>query len=245
MLSKSKVKQKQRIHKKKNSSVPFRLACSLLFLFLLFPFLLLKKLDFLFEQGSSTYKPDTTEMKHGMPLNLSNNTNVSFVDKENAYRNQRQTELVTFPKFSFFVMGDTPYNKRDAKLLKRQVRQMKNTDALFVVHVGDIMKRGKCKNKSYKEAAEILFAETSKFDPLPTIVIPGDNDWVDCPDRDLAYNRFLRHFVRRNNSTLGVDTFMNFQRQKERKENFVLWKHNILFLGLNVSNPVKASVVHL
>ena len=158
-----------------------------------------------------------------------------------------QRQLVSYPKFSFFVMGDTPYTPNDAKILVDQVDQISKKDALFLVHVGDLMKRGKCRSKSYREASNILFGgslsdPSPSFRPLPTFVIPGDNDWVDCPDIDIAYKRFTRFFVKNNNSTHGMDKQLSFQRQSQRKENFVLWKHNVLFLGLNVSKSKSIQV---
>ena len=167
-------------------------------------------------------------------------------------RRQLQRRRIKHPVFSFFVMGDTPYSPRDSRILQRQVKQMakkkdNGKNALFCVHVGDLMKKGNCRNKNYREASDILFGRkisnillpASSSPPplssLPTVVLPGDNDWIDCPSREVAYKRFSRFFINENNSTRGMDEILSFRRQNQREENFVFWKHNVLFLGLNVS----------
>lgn len=188
-----------------------------------------------FRIKKESFKRETSEI--GWNATLDRNTHLlqSTVLTRRAASQNQENVAESNSTLSFFVMGDTPYSARDANILRRQMEQISTQGASFIVHVGDLMRRGKCKVPSYREASDILFNPNLSLPP--TIVLPGDNDWVDCPNSKIAYNRFKRFFVKKNNSTLNMGTAMQFQRQQEREENFVLWNGNqkVLFLGLNVS----------
>jgi len=71
------------------------------------------------------------------------------------------------------------------------------------------------------------------------LVIPGDNDWVDCPDEDVAMNKFHEYFIERE---IGRSSSFKLNRQSGREENFSFMHHGILFLGLNVRRTTIPSI---
>lgn len=139
--------------------------------------------------------------------------------------------------FSFYVMGDVPYSDAEEKILKQQLEDIDRIapmdDAQFIVHVGDVFKRGRyeCIPKTYQNVAD-KFIELS---PIPTIVLPGDNDIYDCDDW-------------REAEELWESTFLNFEqnwshrsnfpatvlRQDRSQENFSFTYADVLFVGMNI-----------
>jgi hypothetical protein len=63
--------------------------------------------------------------------------------------------------------------------------------AMFTVHVGDIQKpaRSFCAESAFFEVSQYLLSG-----PLPTFVLPGDNDWADCPDPYTALGYYHKYF---------------------------------------------------
>ena len=86
--------------------------------------------------------------------------------------------------FSFYVIGDVPYTKAEEIIVEYQIKNMAvdavpyldNEGAQFAVHVGDIMKGGRqadCSKFRY-ELIENMYKEHC---PVPSFMLPGDNDW--------------------------------------------------------------------
>ena len=76
-----------------------------------------------------------------------------------------------------------------------------------------------------------------KCSPLPTLVVPGDNDWYDCPNRTESFGFFLEHFSaletrwhKKDYESLGI------KRSIENPELFVFYKEGVLFIGLHLIN---------
>ncbi len=140
---------------------------------------------------------------------------------------------VTFDKFGFFLMGDTPYAEWEDRMLHFQIAELnQNTQdhILFTVHVGDIQKvqRTNCAESHYQHIANVL-----KAGHRPTFIIPGDNDWFDCPDRDASFSFFTRHLTR-------LDQNWNHQlpviRNEHHPELFAMEHSGILFLSIHLIN---------
>jgi hypothetical protein len=77
--------------------------------------------------------------------------------------------------FSFFVMGDVPYNPREKVIVQDQIKLLSEdvTDEdLFLIHVGDTMnaKQG-CNERDFEFTRDLL---TSELPHLPCFIIPGD-----------------------------------------------------------------------
>mmetsp|Transcript_11506 Transcript_11506/g.13359 ORF Transcript_11506/g.13359 Transcript_11506/m.13359 type:complete len:304 (-) Transcript_11506:539-1450(-) len=139
---------------------------------------------------------------------------------------------VKYPSFSFYVMGDTPYDKAEEIILAQQMSDIEdeimlsNDPSSFIVHVGDLMRNKACDTRYYKRSSDILFNNSQSL-----FVLPGDNDWVDCPNSRYAMRRFQKYFIR----NISSNNLIGFKRQTGRQENFSLWRNNVLFLGINVS----------
>jgi hypothetical protein len=78
--------------------------------------------------------------------------------------------------FSFAVMGDTPYNDREAVQYLRMMKVVDAADVAFVIHVGDIDSgASKCEDELYSRRKAEFDASAHPF-----IYTPGDNEWTDC-----------------------------------------------------------------
>tara|TARA_R110002111_G_scaffold2705_4_gene17921 strand:- start:7524 stop:8387 length:864 start_codon:yes stop_codon:yes gene_type:complete len=141
-------------------------------------------------------------------------------------QNQPEPDNQTKSEVTFYVMGDVPYKPAEDVLLPQQIIALPN-DAAFVVHVGDI-KGGAapCDEAVFQKVAGMLSQSKA-----PVFIIPGDNEWNDCPDPDQAWKLWEQYFMRfdrRWQHSLPV------VRQWEREENFSFVKGGVLFIGLNI-----------
>ena len=141
-------------------------------------------------------------------------------------------------------MGDTPYSVEDEVLLQEQLVNMtQNRDpgAAFTVHVGDMMKKSLCEEESYSKVMSIL-----STGPLPTFVLAGDNDFLDCPDPDAGWEFYQQYFAvnpSENQWTVlpeGVPA-LNVTRWTQQDirvnpEMFSFVEDGILFMSLTVVN---------
>ena len=78
---------------------------------------------------------------------------------------------------TFGVLGDTPYSTREVERLEAMIADLNAERLAFVVHVGDIgAGRTGCSD-------EWLRARKQQFDRIrhPFVLLPGDNEWSDCP----------------------------------------------------------------
>jgi len=88
----------------------------------------------------------------------------------------------------FGVMGDVPYNAGEVQRLDALIDDINKERLDFVIHVGDIGGNA-CDD-------ETLAARKQQFGRIrhPFILIPGDNEWVDCPnslERLEAWRKFF------------------------------------------------------
>jgi predicted phosphodiesterase len=136
----------------------------------------------------------------------------------------------------FALIGDTPYGESEAAALDRMIDEMNGEDLAFVIHVGDITSgQGPCSD-------EWLEARKRQFERLrhPFVIVPGDNDWVDChrtgfdPLERLAK---FRELFESGDSSLGARR-IGLERQGGRYAEYrehVRWiAGGVLFVGLNV-----------
>jgi hypothetical protein len=136
--------------------------------------------------------------------------------------------------FSFILIGDTPYSPLDEFSLKKILLEA-SAGAAFFIHVGDI-KSGveTCSDELIKHRLGLL-----KNSPIPLVLIPGDNEWVDCsrtvagsykPMERLA---FLRGHAFAGELSLGLKP-MALRTQPAYPEH-KQWQHGgIQFVSLNV-----------
>jgi hypothetical protein len=118
--------------------------------------------------------------------------------------------------------------------MKHYTKRHPERNLTFTVHVGDIQKVDitRCHESAYQTTASLL-----QQGPLPTLVVPGDNDYYDCPDRDAAFRLFLRYFVSFEKQWHKKDyESLNLFRSETHPELFVFVKEGILFIGLHLIN---------
>lgn len=107
-----------------------------------------------------------------------------------------ESEIHMVEPLSMYAMGDVPYNDEERQILVSQLQEMKQNlspNASFLVHVGDWQKpyRTNCSPTHFASIAN-LFREES---PLPSYVLAGDNDYLDCKDPNVAWEQYLENFV--------------------------------------------------
>jgi len=144
------------------------------------------------------------------------------------------------PPLSFALIGDTPYGEAEAVSLDAMIDQMNREELAFVIHVGDITGgRGPCGDE-WLEARKRQF-ERSRH---PFVIIPGDNEWVDCHRTGFDPIERLRKFrelFESGDSSLGGRKIV-LERQSDRdaahfpeyREHLRWIAGNVLFVGLNV-----------
>jgi len=140
-------------------------------------------------------------------------------------------------------MGDIAYKQGEKDLLRQQIREIrdavetgKDDNPLFMVHVGDIFTTARdysmlCPKAEYEAIANIFVEES----PLPTYVMPGDNDWTDCPNATQAWEYWSDSFLPFEETWTGVNSLpVTTQRQLIRPENFAFEISDVLLLSLNL-----------
>ena len=138
--------------------------------------------------------------------------------------------------FTFALMGDTPYSAIEASALDAIIREMNGEDLAFVIHVGDITAgNGPCTDDWFE-------ARKRQFDGIrhPFIIVPGDNDWVDCYRSGFDPTERLKKFralFESGDASLGLQT-IPLERQpgrySEYREHMRWVAADVLFVGLNV-----------
>ncbi len=137
--------------------------------------------------------------------------------------------------FSFAVIGDTPYNAGEIRILDEVIADINQSSAALVIHDGDIKSGGESCNN------ELLQARIRQINTLRPAVIytPGDNEWTDCHRRSNgSFNpmerlHYLRSIAFNNPQTLGK-TPQVVARQADYPENQRWDFHGITFVTLNV-----------
>lgn len=126
--------------------------------------------------------------------------------------------------FSFYVIGRNP------KLMRAELKNIE--DGEFFVHLGDVFsaKDQDCDEKAYDTAADLL-----RKAHLPVLVIPGDEDWIDCrnvkPKRALQLWR--KSFIDIEKNWKGKSNLPGLvQRSEDYPENFAFMFRGALFVGI-------------
>lgn len=139
---------------------------------------------------------------------------------------------------AFALMGDAPYNEAEVRALDALIDDMNAQDLAFVVHVGDITSgRGPCTDAWFE-------ARRRQYQRLrhPLILLPGDNDWVDChrsgfdPMERLDKMRRLFHWGDESmgQRTIRLERQSSDPRFAEYREHVRWVAADVLFVGLNV-----------
>jgi Calcineurin-like phosphoesterase len=136
----------------------------------------------------------------------------------------------------FALIGDTPYSGVEAAALDSMIDDINREDLAFVIHVGDITSgQGPCTD-------EWLAARKRQFEKFmhPFVIVPGDNEWVDChrsgfdPMERLAKFRELFE----SGDTSLANRSLKLERQSGRyaeyREHLRWIAADVLFVGVNV-----------
>lgn len=138
----------------------------------------------------------------------------------------------------FALMGDTPYNDAEVRALDALIDDMNGQELAFVVHVGDITSgRGPCTD-AWLEARQRQYQRLRH----PLILLPGDNDWVDCHrsgfDPMERLDKMRRLFHSGDSSigqrTIGLERQSSNPRFAEYREHVRWIADGVVFIGLNV-----------
>jgi hypothetical protein len=137
---------------------------------------------------------------------------------------------------TFALIGDTPYNAAEAAALDSMIEEINREDLAFVIHVGDITGgQGPCTD-------EWLEARKRQFEKLmhPFVIVPGDNEWLDCHRSGFDPIERLKKFreLFESGDTSLANRSLRLERQSGRYEEYrehLRWiAGNVLFVGVNV-----------
>lgn len=192
--------------------------------------------------GSSMYggfvhaKKKNSIHTHGTRLSVIENVLPKASDGSNDYAGNHSD----FNGFSFYVLTDTPYTDRQEKRLRSQMADLRDyskdnpqRNISLGLHLGDTQKvsNSLCAESAYKRVSYLITKG-----PRPTFVVPGNNDWYDCPRREEAFGFFMNHFgpdfVSRWHSEHSIN--LNIQRSEDNPELFKLYVEGILFIGVHM-----------
>mmetsp|Transcript_60950 Transcript_60950/g.149240 ORF Transcript_60950/g.149240 Transcript_60950/m.149240 type:complete len:466 (+) Transcript_60950:234-1631(+) len=145
--------------------------------------------------------------------------------------------------FRIFAMSDTPMIDWQEKRLRDQMAQIRdhlkeNPDhnVAFGVHLGNTQKVSNylCTNSTYQNASYLLGKA-----PRPTLVVPGKEDWFECPRREESFELFMEYF-----GSSFIPKYwhqehyepLQIERSEDHPELFVLHTEGILFIGVHLLN---------
>lgn len=128
---------------------------------------------------------------------------------------------------TFYVTSDAPYTLAGGEKLQRDLISLVS-EAAFIVHLGNVQDAfvTLCPETSYFNAKAIL-----KTSPVPAFVLPGPDDWNNCPNPKTAlddWRLYLNQFENNFKHDFKVD------HQLGNDENFSFLTSGVLFLGLHL-----------
>jgi len=137
---------------------------------------------------------------------------------------------------TFALIGDTPYTAAEVPALDAMIEEMNLEDLAFVIHVGDITGgQGPCTD-------EWLAARKRQFEKFrhPFVIVPGDNEWVDCHRSGFDPLERLGKFreLFESGDTSLANRSLKLERQSGRygeyREHLRWIAADVLFVGINV-----------
>jgi len=120
-------------------------------------------------------------------------------------------------------MGDTPYTDGEARRLDKLIDDMNQEPLGFVVHVGDIGSSATGCSDAWLQARKQQFGRIRH----KVVIIPGDNEWVDCQDPPARLAAWRRIFC---------DVALEVERQPGEFCEHMRWlAAGYMFVTLNVT----------
>lgn len=147
-------------------------------------------------------------------------------------------------RFAFGVLGDTPYLPGEPLVVEAMIREMNAAGLAFVVHVGDLKSsQARCSDALLAERRALLERLA-----VPFVVLPGDNDWLDCDSAAAGSHEPLERLARFREVFHGGDTSLGarpFPLERQSADprfaayrEHVRWRHgDVVFVGVNVPGP--------
>jgi len=188
--------------------------------------------------GGSVHTSRTKSKKHSTSKAKLDNI-LPKSDGSKDYNNKKGKNR-DFHEFSFYVITDTPYTDWQEKRLRSQMADLRDyakdnpqRNISLGFHLGDTQKvsNSLCAESAYERASYLI----SKG-PAPTFVVPGNNDWYDCPRRDEAFSFFMKHFGPDFVFKWHAEHYENLdiQRPKDNQELFNFYVEGIIFIGVHL-----------
>jgi len=128
----------------------------------------------------------------------------------------------------FHLMADSPYDDEERYELMPAYIEDLQSDAEFLVHLGDLQsaKKDECKEYAYREASNIL-----KKSSIPTFVLPGDNDINDCDDHEWGEEMWTKYFKYMDKRW---EHSFDLKRWGKLDESFTFLHKQVRYIALNI-----------
>ena len=128
----------------------------------------------------------------------------------------------------FHLMADSPYDDEERYELMPAYIEDLQSDAEFLVHLGDLQsaKKDECKEYAYREASDILKKST-----IPTFVLPGDNDINDCESHEWGEEMWTKYFKYIDKRW---DHSFDLKRWGALDESFTFLHKQVRYIALNI-----------
>lgn len=165
-----------------------------------------------------------------------------IVSSESNNGSMNDTEPTSSEECTFFVTSNIPYNDNEELLLTHQLALV-HRSAQFVVHLGNIqdVDTTQCDSDTYTNVANLI----EDASPVAVFVVPGEDDWNNCPDPDRAWDDWVSTFELFNQRwavfehyneprTVIDGTPTTVFRQDAQLENWAFLHHGVLFIGVHV-----------
>jgi len=130
---------------------------------------------------------------------------------------------------TFYVTSDIPFDSDAEQKLADDLGRLDPDETKFLVHLGNLQRADTtaCDPDRYREVADLI----EKSSPVAAFVLPGKEDWADCPDPMAAFAAWDSAFAYFETT---FDHDMEVGRQLERLENFAFRESGVLILGVHV-----------
>ena len=143
-------------------------------------------------------------------------------------------------ELKFLAIGCGPYRSRDQIWLEECVTLANHRgQGEFLVHLGDLIDGGASAPPSYYAG----IAQTLGRTVMPTFMVPGDNEWNNHADPDLAWQVWTRFFMHHHEHWDRFGSLKKMypgsdgvQHQADRPENFAFVRKGVLIVGINLTD---------
>eukprot|EP00535_Pseudo-nitzschia_heimii_P003280 CAMPEP_0197180034 /NCGR_PEP_ID=MMETSP1423-20130617/4793_1 /TAXON_ID=476441 /ORGANISM="Pseudo-nitzschia heimii, Strain UNC1101" /LENGTH=775 /DNA_ID=CAMNT_0042630053 /DNA_START=110 /DNA_END=2437 /DNA_ORIENTATION=+ len=147
---------------------------------------------------------------------------------------------------TFYATSNTPFGYGTTEEQLKQDLLNIPSDAELITHLGNLQDSsvGMCPAARMGEVASLLHGQA----PVPIFVVPGEHDWIRCPNQMSAFARWLTAFgtteaMEQANSLVpggsaAAASAGDFERPKSTPEIFSKLHHGVLFFGLHLVSGI-------